>query len=320
LAKNDTLIEDLMRILCLGAGAIGGYFGGRLVEAGGDVTFLVREGRKKALTENGLRIESSFGDFVSPVNVVTMEEITGDYDVVLLTCKAYDLPSAMQTIAPAVGSGTAILPLLNGLAHIDLLNEKFGRTRVLGGVAKIAATLTPDGVIKHLNDWRYITFGEQDGAMSPRVLALKAAFDKTSVVATAVPNIMQVMWEKIVHLATIAGMTCTMRASVGEIARTQHGASLMVEFLGRNAAIAREEGFAPSDKFMAEYKILFSDVQSKYTASMLRDIERCNAIEADHIIGFMLDKANKHNIDPTLHRFAYTHLQSYEQRRAANRC
>jgi 2-dehydropantoate 2-reductase len=308
-----------MRILCLGAGAIGGYFGGRLTEAGADVTFLVREGRQKVLAEHGLRVESPFGDFTGPVKAITRADIRGDFDLVLLTCKAYDLPSAMETIVPAVGKGTAILPLLNGLAHIELLSEKFGRAQVLGGVAKIAATLTPDGIIKHLNDWRYITFGEQDGTLSARVLALKVAFDKTSVVAAAVPNITQIMWEKIVHLATIAGMTCAMRASVGEIASTRDGASLMVEFLERNAAIARAEGFGPSDKFMAEYRTLFSDAQSKYTASMLRDIERGNAIEADHIIGFMLGKAYTHKIDAALHRIIYTHLQSYEQRRAANR-
>lgn len=308
-----------MRILCLGAGAIGGYFGGRLAEAGADVTFLVREGRQKVLAENGLRIESSFGNFTGPVKTITRADITGSFDLVLLTCKAYDLPSAMETIVPAVGKGTAILPLLNGLAHIELLSEKFSRSQVLGGVAKIAATLTSGGIIQHLNDWRYITFGEQDGALSARVLALKAAFDKTSIVAAAVPNIMQIMWEKIVHLATIAGMTCAMRASVGEIASTRDGASLMVEFLECNAAIARAEGFGPSDRFMVEYRTLFSDTQSKYTASMLRDIERGNAIEADHIIGFMLSKAYTHKIDPVLHRIIYTHLQSYEQRRAANR-
>lgn len=308
-----------MRILCLGAGAIGGYFGGRLVEAGGDVTFLVREGRQKLLAEKGLRIESQFGDFAGPVRAVTEVQITETFDLVLLTSKAYDLPSAVEAIVPAVGKGTAVLPLLNGIAHIDLLSEKFGRSRVLGGVAKIAATLTPDGIIKHLNDWQYLTFGEQNGTMSPRVLELKALFDKTSVEAKAVENIMQIMWEKIVHLATIAGMTCAMRASVGEIARTQDGVSLMAEFLERNAAIARGEGFAPSEKFMAEYRTLLSDVGSKYTASMLRDIENGNAIEADHIIGFMLDKAKAHKIDQALHRIIYTHLQSYEQRRAAGR-
>ena len=308
-----------MRILCLGAGAIGGYFGGRLIEAGADVTFVVREQRRKYLAGYGLRLESLFGDLATPVKAITKAEISGTFDVILLTCKAYDLPSAMETIAAAVGNDTAIIPLLNGIAHIDLLNAVYGRARILGGVAKIAVTLTPEGVIKHLNDWQYITFGEQDGTLSPRVLALKALFDKTSVVAAAVPNIMQIMWEKIVHLSTIAGMTCTMRASVGEIARTRDGAGLMIEFLELNAEIARREGFPPSDKFMEEYRQLFSDAKSTYTASMLRDIERKGPIEADHIIGFMLARAQAHKIDSALHRIVFVHLQSYEQRRAAKR-
>ena len=280
-----------MRILSLGAGAIGGYFGGRLIEGGADVTFLVREGRRKHLAEHGLQIESSFGNLRVPVKAITASEISSPFDVILLTCKAYDLPSAMEAIAPAVGSNTAILPLLNGVAHIELMNEKFGRDKVLGGVAKIAATVLPDGTIKHLNDWRYITFGEQNGTLSPRVLALAAAFEKTSVVATAVPNIMHVMWEKIVHLATAAGMTCLMRASVGEIARTDYGSRLMLDFLERNAAIAKAEGFSPTDKFMEEYRQLFANKELAYTASMLRDIERRGPIEADHVIGFMHRKA-----------------------------
>ena len=304
-----------MRILCLGAGAVGGYFGGRLVESGADVTFLVREQARKDLAERGLRIESKFGNFSGPVKVVTRAEIVDTFDVVLLTCKAYDLSSAIETISAAVGDGTVVLPLLNGVAHIDVLNERFGRERVLGGVAKIAVTLTRDRGIKHLNDWHYITFGEQGGELSPRVLALKAAFDKTSVVARAVPNIMQIMWEKIVHLATVAGMTCTMRASVGEIARTQDGVALMLEFLERNVQIASRAGYAPSNEFIAEYRQLFADKTSAYTSSMLRDIERQGPIEADHIIGYVLSRAKIFQIDATLHRVVYTHLQSYEQRR-----
>jgi 2-dehydropantoate 2-reductase len=308
-----------MRILCLGAGAIGGYFGGQLIEAGADVIFLVRERRRKNLAERGLRVESKFGKFSGSVKAITQAEIAGEFDIVLLTCKAYDLPSAIETISAAVGKHTAILPLLNGVAHIQVLNDRFGKDRVLGGVAKIAATLTPDGVIKHLNDWRYISFGEQNGELSPRVVALKSAFDKTSVIAAAVPNIMQIMWEKIVHLATVAGMTCTMRASVGEIARTRDGIALMFEFLEHNVQIATRAGYAPSEKFVAEYQQLFADKTSAYTASMLRDIERQGPIEADHIVGYMLNKAIAFQIDATLHRIVCTHLQSYEQRRAAGR-
>jgi len=306
-----------MKILCLGAGAIGGYFGGRLAEAGADVTFLVREGRRKQLAADGIRIESIFGNASVRAKAVTATEIEHPFDLILLTCKAYDLANAVGTIERAVGDQTAILPLLNGIAHIEILNAKFGRSRVLGGVAKIAATLTPDGAIKHLNDWRYITFGEQDGSLSERVLSLKAAFDKTSVVASAVPNIMQVMWEKIVHLSTVAGMTCVMRASVGEIARTKYGSELMIGFLERNAEIAAREGFGPPDSFLVEYRQLFRNKSSAYTASMLRDIQRNGPIEADHILGFMLDKAIKHKIDPSLHRFIYTNLQAHEEHRAA---
>lgn len=306
-----------MKILCLGAGAIGGYFGGRLAEAGTDVTFLVRERRRNQLAADGIRIESTFGNAAVRAKTVTTAELNQSFDIVLLTCKAYDLAGAIEAIERAVGPKTAILPLLNGIAHIDILNAKFGRSRVLGGIAKIAATLTPDGVIKHLNDWRYITFGEQDGALSDRVLSLKAAFDKTTVVASAVPNIMQVMWEKIVHLSTVAGMTCVMRASVGEIARTKNGSELMIDFLERNAEIAAREGFGPSDSFLQEYRQLFRNKSSGYTASMLRDIQRNGPIEADHVLGFMLDKAIKHKIDPSMHRFIYTNLQAYEEHRAA---
>lgn len=307
-----------MRILCLGAGAIGGYFGGRLVEAGTDVEFLVREVRKARIASDGLRIESKYGNCHLKVKAVTADEAKGPYDVVLLTCKAYDLADAMDAIEPFVGPNTAVLPLLNGVAHMEVLDEKFGRNRVLGGVAKISVTLSPDGTIKHLNDWRYITMGEQSGEMSARVLNLKAAFDKTSVVATAVPNIMQVMWEKVVHLSTVAGLTCAMRASVGDIARTNDGTAMLIELLERNAKIAGREGHAPSEEFLAEYCQLFHDKSSPYMASMLRDIERGGPIEADHILGFMLRKARQYGIDPVLHQFIFVHVQAYEQRRAAS--
>lgn len=304
-----------MKILILGAGAIGGYFGGRLVEGGADVTFLVREERQKQLQRSGLRIESTFGDYAAPVETITRDEIQLPFDLVLLTCKAFDLPSAIESIRPAVGSQTAVLPLLNGIAHMERLNEQFGTARVLGGLAKIAATATPAGLIKHLNDWRYITFGEQDGTLSARVITLKEAFDKTSVIASAVPDIMQKMWEKVVHLATVAGMTCAMRASVGEIVRTTDGSALLIEFLERNAEIARCEGFSPSDDFLDEYRRMFRDPKSTYTASMLRDIEKGGPIEAEHIIGFVLNRARVHKVDDSMHRFVYTHLQSYEERR-----
>ena len=309
-----------MKILCLGAGAIGGYFGGRLVEAkAADVTFLVRAGRRQQLAADGLRVDSTYGNFALPVQTVGEGEIKGPADFVLLTCKAYDLDSAIRSIRPAVGPNTAVIPLLNGLSHMDTLNAAFGRERVLGGIAKIGITLQPDGLIKHLNDWRFITFGEQDGTISPRASALKAAFDKTSVVADAVPDITHQMWEKLVHLASIAAMTTLMRANVGEIARSPGGIALMQDMLARNAAIATKAGYTPTPGFTDTFNKLFADTTGTYTASMLRDIERKGPVEADHIIGFMLARAEQYGIDPSLHRIAYIHLKAYEQRRAAAR-
>ncbi len=309
-----------MKILCLGAGAIGGYFAGRLIEANAaDVTFLVREGRRQQLARDGLRVESQYGNFTVPVKTRADGDIKEHADFVLLTCKAYDLESAINSIRPAVGADTTVIPLLNGMAHMDTLNTAFGRERVLGGIAKIGITLQSDGVIKHLNDWRFFTFGEQDGAISKRALALKAVFDKTSVMADAVPNITHQMWEKLVHLSSLAAMTTLMRANVGEIARAPGGTALMQDMLNRNAAIAAKAGYPPARAFLDTFTKMFSDTTATYTASMLRDIERAGPVEADHIVGYMLKLAEHYGIDPMLHRIAYANLKTYEQRRAAGR-
>lgn len=306
-----------MRILCLGAGGIGGYFGGRLAEAGSDVTFLVRPERQRQM-QGRLRIESCYGDADIAVRTIASSAPAAPFDFVILTCKAYDLASAFEAITPFVGPDTALLPLLNGIEHLDLLNSRFGKDRVLGGIAKIAVTALPNGTIRHLNDWRFVTFGEQSGSLSERVKNLKAAFDKTSVVAKIVPDIMQAMWEKLVHLATVAGATCSMRANVGEIASTQHGTEFMIELLERNAEISKREGFPTTEEFLKDYRSLFWNKASPYTASMLRDIQRGRPIEGDHIIGFMLRKAEQHGVDSRLHRMIYTHLQAYERHRAAD--
>jgi len=309
-----------MRFLILGAGALGGYFGGRLIEAGKDAKFLVRPARRRQLDAAGLTIESpAFGNFNGKVRSVTRGEDGGPYDVVLLTCKAYDLDAAIDAIRPAVGPGTAILPVLNGLAHIDRLAVEFGKERVLGGLARIAATLTSDGIVRHLNDWRYLTFGELNGRLSERVLAIKACFDATSIEAKAVADIRQQMWDKIVHLATLAQMTTLLRANVGEIARTPGGRDLMLELLDRNAVIASRAGYPTTPDYLAYLRKLFSDPTATYEASMLRDVERHGPTEADHVVGYMLDQARTFGLDETLHHISYVALKAYDERRKAGR-
>lgn len=308
-----------MKILILGAGGIGGYFGGRLVQAGVDVTFLVREKRREQLRARGLSIESQYGDATLQVNAKLRSEIDPGYDLVVVTCKAYDLASAIDTIAPAVTASTAILPLLNGIAHIDTLNARFGPERVLGGTAKIQVTLTPEGIVRQLNDWQTITFGEQDGSESSRVRELKALLDRAGVEVKLSRDILRDLWLKLVHLATVAGMTCLMRANLGEIIRTPEGSAVLKSFFDANVRIAAAAGHSADDAFLKTYHDLFSQRESRYEASMLRDLEKGGPIEGEHILGFMLRKCREAGIDDTMHRLAYTHVKAYEERRAANR-
>lgn len=306
-----------MRILIVGAGGVGGYFGGRLAQNGADVTFLVREKRRRQLESDGLRLESVYGNAVVRVASIMAEDLRPEYDLVVLACKAYDLASSVESAAPGLAADGCVVPLLNGIAHLRILNERFGPSRVLGGTAKIAVTLTPEGIVRHLNDWRSITVGEQRGAVTDRVRQLVDAFPAASVEARAVDNILQEMWSKLVHLATAAGMTCLMRASIGDIVRTRDGALLLRRMFDLAAEIATRSGYPPDEVFRANYRQLFSDPGSAYTTSMLRDIEAGKRTEADHIIGFLLDQAGALGLPAPLLEACYAHLQAYENRRAA---
>jgi len=236
---------DRLRFLVLGAGAVGGYFGGRLVEANADVTFLVRPARAAALGERGLVIESPLGDLRLPVRVATADTLSGNFDTVLLTAKAYDLEPAIAAIRPAVGLETAILPLLNGLEHLDRLDAAFGPEHVLGGVAYIAATLTAEGSIHHLNRVHAMVFGERSGATSRRVETIARAFAATPVSASASEDIMLEMWEKLILISALAGMNCLMRGSVGDLLAADDGESLMLELLAECEAVAAVSGYPP---------------------------------------------------------------------------
>jgi len=308
-----------MKILVLGAGAIGGYFGGRLAQNGADVAFLVRPARQQQLAQTGLQIRSQYGDFSGQVKTIVAEQIRQPWDIILLACKAYDLDAAIETIAPGVGSQTAVLPLLNGIAHMERLNEAFGRQQVMGGLAKIVVALNKQGTVQHLNDWNTITFGEQDGSLSERAQRLHGLFPTDSVNALAVSDIQQRMWEKAVHLSTVAGIASLMRGSVGEIAAAPGGTALLTEFLHKNAEISTKEGFPISEEFLDEYRNLFKNEESTYVPSLLRDIERGGRNEGEHILGYMLKTAQKHGLDTALHRLVYMHIRVYDRRLVTNR-
>jgi 2-dehydropantoate 2-reductase len=308
-----------MKLLVLGAGGIGGYFGGRLAQTGTDVTFLVRPKRREQLERDGLRIRSPVGDVTLHVKTIEAWELAPGYDFVLLTCKAYDLDSAIDAIAPAMDGHCAVVPMLNGMAHLARLDQRFGAANVMGGACSISVTLEKDGVIRHADALQRIAFGERDRSKSARAQMLADAFAATTIDCELADDIEQNMWEKIAFLSVMAAATCLFRANLGEIVAAPGGRAAIERALDVNFEIAARNGH-PVRAAPGEFgRRTLTDPASKRIASMLFDIETGFPVESDHTVGWMLEQAKALGIDATLLSFAYTHLKAYEGRRAAGR-
>jgi 2-dehydropantoate 2-reductase len=305
-----------MRVLVVGAGAIGGYFGGRMLEAGRDVTFLVRPRRAAELASAGLVIKSPNGDAILK-NPPTVQagKLSEKFDVVLLSCKAFDLDDALTSFAPAVGPQTAIIPLLNGMRHLDVLDNRFGRERVLGGLCAIAATLNEVREVVQLAPMQSLNFGERDGQLSDRVRAIAEVMASGKIGSVASENIVQEMWEKWVFLASLAASTCLMRTAVGNILAVSGGKDFILGMLDECSAVAGAEGHAPSGPFFQRTRGLLTSDGSQMTASMFRDIRAGAAVEADHVIGDLIARGDAAKVPVPRLRIAYTHLKAYEKQR-----
>lgn len=302
-----------MRILVVGAGATGGYFGGRLLQHGRDVMFLVRERRAAQLAQRGLSIRSPNGDVHLPAPPTLQARALGThFDLVLLGCKAYDLDQVMADIAPAVGPHTAILPVLNGMRHLDRLDARFGADRVLGGHCVIAATLDAQGVVQHLNAAASLTFGERDGSASARMAAITQALGNAGFEARPSHTVVQDMWDKWVFLASLAGITCLMRASVGDIAIATGGRAVALALLEECRAVAAAAGHPPGEAALQRARHVLTEAGSTLTASMLRDLQHGHRIEAEHVIGDMLARSMQLPDSPSLLAVVFAHLKAYE--------
>jgi len=305
-----------MRILIVGAGAIGGYFGARLAEAGRDVTFLVRPRRAEQLA-GGLFVHSSKGDVHIPapqlVTQATLRESkSSPFDLIVLSCKAFDLDEALDSFAPAVGSGSMVLPLLNGLAHIEKLQKRFGNHAVLGGQCQISATLDAEGHVVHLNDWHLLGYGEPDGSRSARIEAVSETFAGTKMEPQLSTAILQDMWEKWIFIATMAGITCLMRASLGDI-ETAGGRNIALALLEECAAIAGKNLHVPGASAAERMRKVITTPGSTLMASMLRDAEGHRKTEHEHLLGDLLARAHGARV-PVLET-CLVHMRAYEARR-----
>ncbi|MEE7458978.1 2-dehydropantoate 2-reductase [Methylorubrum populi] len=308
-----------MRILVVGAGATGGYFGARLAEAGRDVTFLVRPARAEKLAAQGLRVRSPVGDLtIDAPQTVTADRLAaaGPFDLVLLSSKAYDLDAAIADVAPAVGAGTAVLPILNGMRHLDILDAAFGAERVLGGSCGIVATLTKDGEIRQMIDLHTLTYGERDGSRSERFSRIEAQMEGVRFQARGSDRILLEMWEKWVFLATLAGSTTLMRAAIGDIVAAPGGRAFIEGLHDECQSVAEANGNGAREKVMAGARKMLTTEGSAMTASMLRDIEDGARIEADHIVGDLIARGQAKGVETPLLARVLTHLKAYENRRA----
>lgn len=307
-----------MRVLVLGAGGTGGYFGGRLAQAGADVTFLVRDARQAKLERDGLRIRSPLGDADVEVKTITASQLAKEvdarpFDLVLLSCKAYDLDSAMDAITPAMRAGADVLPILNGLRHYAALDACFGREHVLGGLCFISATLGEEGEILHLGKPASMTFGERD-ATSPRarLAALAQVCAAAHIDHRLVPDIAREQWIKYSFLTALAAGTCLMRANVGAIMAAKGGADFMRGLYAECTAVAAAEGQPVEESAQQNALAALCQPGSDLKASMLRDLEAGNRIEAAHIVGDMVERAQAHVISVPVLESAWISLQVHE--------
>lgn len=306
-----------MRILVIGAGATGGYFGARLAQTGRDVTFLVREKRAALLAANGLIVRSPLGDIgIAAPATITADRLTPEFDLIVFSCKAYDLTSALDDISPAVVPGTIILPLLNGMRHIEAIEARFPAARVLGGQCVISTTIDDSGAIIHLNSVHSVTFGARRSTDDAAARQVDAVLQSAGFDAHFSDAILQAMWNKWIVLSSMAGATCAMRGTIGAINRAPGGTAFIHALVAEVADVAAKSGFPPSAAYLDEIRGFLANAETDQTSSMYRDIGNGQRIEADHIIGDLLVRASALGLSCPAFSMVYTHLKTYEQQRA----
>ncbi|MER6567518.1 ketopantoate reductase family protein [Streptomyces sp. NPDC001093] len=302
-----------VKVLIVGAGATGGYFGLRLAQAGRDVTFLVRPKRAAALRERGLRLVGLGHEEVVTPQLVTAAELDTQYDVVLLSVKATGLSQAMDDLAHAIGPTTVIVPFLNGMAHLDLLNERFGKEAVLGGVVKVVTSLNADGDIVQSAPLATFELGEQEGGTSARTKELTALLDVPGYEFAVNPAIVPAMWHKWVFIASVGAVTCLMGGTVGEVVAAG-GSSFSRAVVAEAAAVSAAAGFPVPDVTPIETAV--TQAGSSLTSSLYRDMTAGHSTEGEQILGDLVDRALRHDLATPLLNAARLRLRVHEQQRA----
>lgn len=303
-----------MRILIIGAGAVGGYFGGQLAAAGRNVTFLVRPARAAQLRSTGLLIFDPYGDLTVHPKLLTAEDLKSNptpFDLIIVSTKAYSLDAAIEDFAPAVGPDTLILPLLNGMRHMDTLDARFGSHRVLGGSVQIIGDMDAEGRIHSLGKLHDLNFGERDKTITARIKAIEATLHDAGFEANLKPDILAFMWQKWTLLAAMGAITCLLRGSIGDVEAAPGGLETARAIAAECVAIATANGYPPDEKFHAIMMKRLTEPGSPLTASMYRDLQKHAPVEADHILGDLLARGRAHHLEAPLVQAAFAQLSIY---------
>jgi 2-dehydropantoate 2-reductase len=302
----------VMRVLVVGAGAIGGYFGGRLLEKDVDVTFLVRERRRKQLEDHGLIIESVNGNASFTPKAIVTGEKADHFDLVILSTKAYHLEGAIEDIRPYVTEGTMIMPLLNGISHIQKLFDEFGKENVIGGLCSIESTLDNEGKILQTSALNNLVFGELSTERTERILKIDELFSGTKVNYKLSDNVNQDLWHKYLFITTMSGITTLMRSPIGPIREEESGYQTLKSLLKEIISIMNMVQAPIADNIEEIQLKQINGLGYPMKTSMQRDMEKSLPVEADHLQGYLLEIARKEGLSIPVLQAAYGNLKVYE--------
>lgn len=305
-----------MKIVIFGTGGVGGYFGGRLAQQGQDVTFIARGAHLDAIRENGLRVDSVNGDFaISPAHVTDSPSDIDSADLILLCTKGWQLNEAVSQMKSLIGAGTIILPLLNGMEHMDALLETFGSEHVLGGLCRISAFIEAPGHIRHAGIQPYLAYGEWDNVNSERIQKLDSIFKSLNGVTAENPSDIQTaMWEKFIFIAATSGVGAYTRQTLGEYRSDPASRAMLKAALEETTAIARARSIAIAENFVETTLTRMDGLPPQTIASMQKDIMAGRPSELDQQTGAVIRMGRASNVKTPTHEKIYSILLPLEQK------
>lgn len=301
-----------MKIAMMGSGGLGGYIGGRLAHSGQDVTFIARGAQLAALQGRGLTVRSHYGDFsLDTVNATDNPAQVGPVDLILFCVKSYSAPGAAEQMMPMVGPETAIIPVLNGVDHIEMLQAMVGREHLLGGVCIISAHLVEPGRVEQVGPAHGLLFGELNGELSERCMVFQQVLAETGIEAAAIPDIVARMWWKMTAMCGLFGVYSVVRGNNAVVSAVPETRSLVLRAVGEALAVAQAQQIPVPDSVIDEVDAAIDNMPPTYQPSMKVDLEQGRRIELEAVNGFISRLGKTLGVPTPVNDFLYACLKPY---------